>query len=85
MKSKKKAMLLSLFLGGIGVHKFYLKETSKAWLYLIFSVTCVPVFLSIIDFFKLWAMSDVNFDHKYNRRYLEIKSYHATINRNQNH
>lgn len=42
--------LLAFFLGGIGVHKFYGGKIGTGILYLVFSWTFIPVFLSLIDF-----------------------------------
>ena len=36
MKSKTTAVLLAFFLGGLGLHKFYLGKTFQGFLYLIF-------------------------------------------------
>ncbi|MVN88293.1 NINE protein [Deinococcus sp. HMF7620] len=40
-------LLLALFLGGLGVHHFYLGRTTAGVLHLVFCWTLVPVFLSI--------------------------------------
>jgi hypothetical protein len=44
MKSKNTVSFLALFLGGIGVHRFYLGQTAKGILSLIFFWTCIPFF-----------------------------------------
>lgn len=41
--------LLALFLGGIGVHKFYAGKTGAGICYLLFCWTFIPVVLSLID------------------------------------
>lgn len=50
-KSKNKwiAILLCLFLGGIGAHKFYEEKNGMGVLYLLFCWTGIPVCLSVID------------------------------------
>ena len=48
-KSKGVAIVLALFLGGIGVHKFYLGRGGQGVLYLLFCWTFVPSFLALID------------------------------------
>jgi TM2 domain-containing membrane protein YozV len=64
-KSKIAAALLAFFLGFIGVHKFYLGETGKGILYLIFFWTFIPGILAFIEFIMLLTMSDETFNRKY--------------------
>jgi TM2 domain-containing membrane protein YozV len=66
MKSKTTAAILSVFLGGIGIHQFYLNNNKKGLLYLIFCWTSVPAILALIDFIKLLTMSDNDFNNIYN-------------------
>ena len=65
MKSKSTAAILAFFLGGIGVHKFYLGKGGGIW-YLLFFWTFIPAFVAFIDFFRLIAMGDEEFNAKYN-------------------
>ena len=44
MKNKSVAAILALLLGLFGIHKFYLKETGKGILYLLFCWTAIPCF-----------------------------------------
>jgi len=69
MKSKSTAALLAFFLGGIGIHRFYLGQTGMGFLYLIFCWTFIPAFVALIDFFLLLFMSTQRFDMKYNRQF----------------
>lgn len=66
MKNKSVAAILALLLGLFGIHKFYLKETGKGILYLLFCWTAIPCFLGIYDAIKLFTMSDNKFIEKYN-------------------
>lgn len=66
-KSKGVALLLCFFLGGLGIHQFYLGNTVQGVFYLIFSWTCIPVIISIIDFIILLCMSESYFHQKYDR------------------
>lgn len=66
MKNKNVAAILALLLGSFGIHKFYLKETGKGILYLLFCWTAIPLFLGIYDAIKLFTMSDDKFMAKYN-------------------
>lgn len=49
MKNKTTAILLALFLGGLGIHHFYLKHYARGFLYLIFCWTYIPSILGVID------------------------------------
>lgn len=40
---------LALFLGGLGVHKFYKKDYKKGLIYLLFCWTLIPFIVSIIE------------------------------------
>lgn len=52
-KNPTTAVLLALFLGGLGAHKFYLGKTGMGIVYLIFSWTTLPAWISIIEAFSL--------------------------------
>lgn len=65
-KSKGVAIILALFLGSIGIHKFYLDRSGQGILYLLFCWTFIPAFLSFIDFIVLLCTSESDFDEKYN-------------------
>lgn len=41
--------LLAFFLGGLGIHKFYVKRTKMGLLYLIFCWTGIPGVIGIIE------------------------------------
>ena len=66
MKNKIAGALLAIFLGGFGIHKFYLGRTGAGIFYLLFFWTFIPAFLALIDFIILITMSDENFDKQYN-------------------
>jgi len=66
MKDKNVAAILALFLGGIGVHKFYLGRTGAGILYLLFSLTMIPALLAMIDFFVLALMDNDEFNRRFN-------------------
>ena len=69
MKSRGVAVLLALFLGGLGVHKFYLDRVGLGLLYLIFSCTFIPMLLALVDTFVLLVISEDEFNRTYNSRY----------------
>lgn len=66
MKNRTTAAILALFLGGLGVHRFYLGAPVRGFLYLIFSFTLIPAILGFFTSLKLFAMSDREFNASYN-------------------
>lgn len=42
--------ILALFLGGLGVHKFYAGRIGAGICYLLFCWTCIPAFIALIEF-----------------------------------
>lgn len=69
MKNKLTAALLSFFLGGLGIHKFYLGKSTQGILYLIFCWTLIPSLIAFFDFLGLLFMSENNFNVKYNNQF----------------
>ena len=69
MKSKSTAILLLLFLGGLGAHKFYLGNNLAGIFYVLFSWTGIPLFLSLIDLIILIFTDKNKFNNKYNEEY----------------
>ncbi|MDF5719374.1 MAG: NINE protein [Rhizonema sp. PD37] len=67
MKNKSMAIVLCFFLGGFGIHKFYLGENLAGVLYLLFSLTLIPSIISFFEFFILIFTSDADFNIKYNK------------------
>jgi TM2 domain-containing membrane protein YozV len=66
MKNRGIAILLTFFLGGLGVHKFYLGNNLAGLIYLFFCWTFIPSLFSIFDFIGLILMSDKDFNVQYN-------------------
>ncbi len=50
-KSEVVGVLLALFLGGFGIHRFYLGQTGAGILYLVFSWTGIPAIIGFIECF----------------------------------
>lgn len=65
-KSKLLAALLAFFLGGLGVHKFYLGRTGAGVAMLLFCWTGIPAIIAFVDFIVLLCSSDQEFMRKYN-------------------
>ena len=66
MKNKQTAGLLALFFGGFGIHKFYLARPGIGFLYLLFSWTFIPAFVSLFDAIVYFGWTEKKFDKKYN-------------------
>lgn len=72
MKNKTTAALLALFLGGFGVHKFYLRDAGSGIFYIMLTIFSsrlpLPIggILGVIDAIALFTMSEERFDKKYN-------------------
>jgi len=52
-KNELVGVLLALFLGGLGVHEFYLGQTGLGVLYLVFSWTGIPAIIGFIECFLM--------------------------------
>ena len=66
MKDKTTAALLAFFLGGIGIHKFYLGRGGQGIIYLLFFWTFIPAMIAFIEFFILIFMNDHEFNMRFN-------------------
>jgi TM2 domain-containing membrane protein YozV len=65
-KRKFTAAVLALTLGWIGVHKFYLGETTAGMIYALWCWTGIPLLISIYEAIVLFEMSTINFNMTYN-------------------
>jgi len=66
MRNKKTTTILSLFLGGIGIQKFYLGQNGKGILSILFCWTFIPFFVGLYDCIRFSQMSNECFQVKYN-------------------
>jgi TM2 domain-containing membrane protein YozV len=64
-RNKIVAGVLSLVLGGLGLHRFYLGEYWQGLLYIAFCWTFIPSFLGIIEGISFLTMSDKRFQESY--------------------
>ncbi len=64
-KNKVVAGLLALFLGGIGVHKFYLGKGIQGILYLVFCWTFIPAIFGFVEGLNYLLMSEKTFFQRY--------------------
>lgn len=67
MKDKVAAGLLGIFVGGLGIHKFYLGKIWQGMLFVIFSWTIIPIIIGFIDGIRYLSMSDEEFNRRYNQ------------------
>lgn len=80
MKNKTSAVLLALFLGGFGAHKFYLGRNLQGVLYLLFCWTFIPAIIAFIEFIIYLTMDDKSFNAKYNN--LDSNNLKSSLNNN---
>ena len=64
-KSRGISILLALFLGGIGAHKFYLERPLQGILYLVFCWTFIPAIIALIEALNFAFMSQRTFAERY--------------------
>lgn len=69
-KDKNTAGILALFLGGLGVHKFYMGHIGTGFIYLIFCWTFIPAIVALIDAISIFMATEEKFDQKINKQYL---------------
>lgn len=68
IKNKMVAGLLGIFLGGIGVHKFYMGKVGMGILYLLFCWTGIPAIIGFIEGITYLCSNDENFQLKHHVR-----------------
>lgn len=64
-RSKFAAAMCALFLGGFGIHKFYLGRTGWGIVYLLFFWTFIPAIVSFFEAIYLLLMSEETFETKF--------------------
>ena len=72
--------LFAILLGGIGVHKFYVKEYGWGVIYLLFCWTYIPSIIGIIEGIIALSSTDKEFCEKY-----EIEDDALTDNANKDY
>ena len=66
-RSRVVGALLAIFLGGFGIHKFYLGKTGQGIVYLIFFWTFIPAIVSLFEGIWYLTMSDAEFQTRWPR------------------
>lgn len=74
-KDKTTAWLLCFFLGGLGIHKFYLGQTAAGIFYILFCWTGIPL---IISFFEWFSVSGQTADYN-KRKAIEMSSLYGSM------
>lgn len=64
-KSRSVAIVLALFLGGIGAQKFYLNKPLAGVLSVLFCWTFIPSIIAVYDIVVFLSMGDEKFQAKY--------------------
>jgi TM2 domain-containing membrane protein YozV/ribosomal protein L40E len=64
-KSKLAAALFAIFLGDLGIHKFYLGQVGWGVVYIVFCWTFIPALVGLIEGILYLVMSDSDFNKKY--------------------
>jgi TM2 domain-containing membrane protein YozV len=64
-RNRVTAALFAIFLGGLGVHKFYLGKAGQGILYLVFCWTFIPAIVSFIEGLIYLSMAEDAFQQKY--------------------
>jgi TM2 domain-containing membrane protein YozV len=67
MLNKTTLLLLTLFLGGIGCHKFYLRKPIQGIMYLLFSWTFIPIVIAILELIVYATKSEEELNRKYGK------------------
>lgn len=66
MKNQLTTILLTLFFGSFGIHRFYLGQIFYGLLYIVLAATGISSILAIIDLIMFIIMTEEEFNYKYN-------------------
>jgi len=75
MKNRTTAAVFAFFLGGLGVHRFYLGQVGLGILYFCLMFIGVSFVLGFIDAAVFMTMDDKEFDRRYNSKEGRAQSY----------
>lgn len=64
-KSKTTAGLLALFLGGLGIHYFYMEKPIPGIVFLVLCWTFIPALLALIQAILMFTMTEEQFNAKF--------------------
>lgn len=71
MKEKGIAAALAFFVGGFGFHHFYLGNTGRGIIYLVFFWAIIPSLVALVEGVTYLSMDQKAFDSKYNPNFLK--------------
>jgi TM2 domain-containing membrane protein YozV len=66
IKSQSVAAVLAAFVGGIGIHRFYLRSPVTGVFYILFCWTGIPGLIALVETFVYAFMSQESWARKYN-------------------
>lgn len=66
MKDRWTFIVLAFFLGGLGIHRFYLKQYLLGIIYLLFCWTLIPAIIALIEAIIFMFKDENTFNEKYN-------------------
>ena len=66
IKSQSLATVLAAFVGGIGIHRFYLRSPVTGVFYILFCWTGIPGLIALVETFVYAFMSQQSWARKYN-------------------
>jgi len=64
-RNRVTAALLAMFLGGLGVHKFYLGRPGLGIIYILLCWTFIPAIIGFIEGLVYLSMNEPAFQQKY--------------------
>lgn len=64
-KNRSLAILLALFFGGAGIHKFYLNRPRQGIMFVLFSWTFIPLIISLFDVYQYVSVDDNTFHKRF--------------------
>jgi TM2 domain-containing membrane protein YozV len=65
-RQRSTAAILAIFLGGLGMHKFYLGQSGQGIVYLLFCWTFIPSIVAFFEGIIYLSMNEEAFGAKYN-------------------
>ena len=78
-KNRTTALLLTLFLGGIGAHHYYMGKVGLGILYTVFCWTFIPAIVAFIELFLIMGRVD-DYNEKASQNIaLNVKAITATV------